>query len=196
MTKMINQTDIETLFLNARSQNGWLDKAVSETQITQIYDLLKFAPTAANCSPLRLVFIKSDDAKQRLKPLLDEGNIDKAMTAPVVAILAYDTQFYEQLPTLFPHTDARSWFAGKPEKIIQAGTTNATLQIAYFIMAARSIGLDCGPMGGFDAAGVDKEFFTDKAYKSLLICGVGYGDDSKVFPRSPRLDFSQTCTII
>lgn len=185
-----------TLFLNARSQNNWLDKSISNTQCQQIYDLMKYCPTAANCCPLRLTFIKSNDAKQRLKPHLDAGNIEKSMSAPAVVIFSYDTEFYEQLPYLFPHTDARSWFAGKPEKIKQSGTFNATLQIGYFILATRSIGLDCGPMGGFSNEGINSEFFTDGKQKSLLISGIGYGNETELFPRSPRLNFNQACQIV
>jgi len=157
---------------------------------------MKFGPTAANNCPARITFLKSEDSKNRLKPHLDEGNIDKTMSAPVVAIIGYDTEFYEKLPYLFPHTDARSWFAGKPEKIVASGSMNATLQAAYFMIAARSIGLDCGPMGGFNNEGVDSEFFSDGKTKTLLICSIGYGDKSKVFPRSPRLDFSEACKVI
>ena len=193
---MIDNNGLDDLFLQARSQNGWLDKSVSDKQIAQIYHLMKFAPTSANCCPARFTFIKSTQAKSRLKPHLDEGNIDKAMSAPVVAIIAYDTEFYEQLPTLFPHADARSWFVGKPDKITQSGISNATLQGAYLMLATRSIGLDCGPMGGFNAPTLDQEFYPDGKIKSLFLCGIGYGNPSKLFPRSPRLDFSQACKII
>lgn len=193
---MITKQDLDILFFNARSQNGWLDKNISDEQIQEIYNILKFAPTAANCSPLRITFIKSNDAKTRLKPHLDEGNIIKSMTAPAVAIFGYDMEFYEKLPKLFPHTDAKSWFAGKPDKIITSATTNSTLQAAYFIIAARSIGLDCGPMGGFNNQTLDNEFFPDGKIKSTFLCGIGYGDSSKVFTRSPRLDFNEACNII
>ncbi len=193
---MIDNNGLKTLFTQARSHNGWLDKPITTEQIQQIYDLLKFAPTSANCSPVRITFITSDNAKQRLKPHLDTGNIEKSMTAPATAIIAYDEEFYEKLPQLFPHNDARSWFVGHPEKITQAGTSNATLQAAYFMIAARSIGLDCGPIIGFDAQAVDKEFFANAKTKTLMICNIGYGDSSKLHPRSPRLDFDQACEII
>lgn len=193
---MIDNNGLKTLFTQARSHNGWLDKPITTEQIQQIYDLLKFAPTSANCSPVRITFITSDNAKQRLKPHLDTGNIEKSMTAPATAIIAYDEEFYEKLPQLFPHDDARSWFVGHPEKITQAGTSNATLQAAYFMIAARSIGLDCGPIIGFDAQAVDKEFFANAKTKTLMICNIGYGDSSKLHPRSPRLDFDQACEII
>ena len=193
---MLDSNSLDTIFRTARSQNGWLDRKVSDEQIHEIYELMKFGPTAANNCPARITFLKSEDSKNRLKPHLDEGNIEKTMSAPVVAIIGYDTEFYEKLPYLFPHTDARSWFAGKPEKIVASGSMNATLQAAYFMIATRSIGLDCGPMGGFNNEGVDNEFFSDGKTKTLLICGIGYGDESKVFPRSPRLDFSEACQVI
>jgi len=193
---MVDSNSLDTIFRTARSQNGWLDREVSDEQIHEVYELMKFGPTAANNCPARITFLKSEDSKNRLKPHLDEGNIDKTMSAPVVAIIGYDTEFYEKLPYLFPHTDARSWFAGKPEKIVASGSMNATLQAAYFMIAARSIGLDCGPMGGFNNEGVDSEFFSDGKTKTLLICSIGYGDKSKVFPRSPRLDFAEACKVI
>ncbi len=193
---MLNKDALDTLFRNARSQNGWLNKPVSKTQIQQIYELMKFGPTAANNCPARIAFVQSDEAKEKLKPHLDEGNIDKAMSAPVVAIIAYDTKFYEKLDKLFPHTDAKSWYEGKPEKIKSAGEMNATLQGAYFMLAARSVGLDCGPMGGFNAETLDQAFFSDGNTKSLFICAVGYGDEEKLFPRSPRLSFDEACQII
>lgn len=193
---MLSQDALKILFTAARSQNGWLDKLVNDEQIQRIYDLMKFCPTSANCCPLRLTFLKSKVAKLRLKPHLSEGNIQKSMTAPAVVIMTYDTKFYEQLPKLFPHTDAKSWFVGKPEKIKQAAHLNATLQIGYFILATRAVGLDCGPMAGFDTLGLDKEFFSDGKQKSILICGIGYGDESKILARSPRLNFEQTCQIL
>lgn len=193
---MLNEDTLDTLFRNARSHNSWLDKSVSKTQIQQIYTLMKFGPTAANNCPARITFVQSNKAKENLKPHLDKGNIDKAMSAPVVAIIAYDTQFYKKLDKLFPHTDARSWYEGKPKKIKSAGEMNATLQGAYFMLAVRSIGLDCGPMGGFNAETLDQTFFPDGKTKSIFICGIGYGDKEKLFPRSPRLDFDEACQII
>lgn len=193
---MLDNHTLETLFTNARSQNGWLDKVVSDEQIHQIYELMKFGPTAANNCPARITFIKTASAKERLKPHLDEGNVDKSMSAPVVAIISYDTEFYEKLPFLFPHTDAKSWYEGKPEKIKSAGEMNATLQGAYFMMAVRSIGLDCGPMGGFNNDTLDKEFFPNGKTKSIFLCAIGHGDETKIFPRSPRLPFEEACEII
>ncbi len=193
---MIAKQCLDTIFLSARSQNGWLDKTINDEQLRQIYNLLKFAPTAANCCPVRITFIKSKQAKKRLKPHLDAGNIEKSMTAPAVAIIAYDSEFYEKLPKLFPHTDAKSWFVGNPEKIKSAASMNATLQGAYFIIATRSIGLECGPMGGFNNASLDEEFFPNGKTKSIFLCGIGYGDSTKVFTRSPRLDFDEACEIV
>ncbi len=193
---MLSNNALNTLFLEARSQNGWLDTPVSDEQIQQIYELMKFGPTAANNCPARITFIKSDKAKEKLKAHLDEGNVEKSMSAPVVAIISYDTEFYEKLPFLFPHTDAKSWYEGKPEKIKSAAQMNATLQGAYFLMAARSVGLDCGPMGGFNNEALDQAFFPDGKTKSIFLCGIGHGDESKLFPRSPRLAFDEACEII
>lgn len=193
---MLSKNALNTLFLEARSQNGWLDTAVSDEQIQQIYELMKFGPTAANNCPARVTFVKSDKAKEKLKAHLDEGNVEKSMSAPVVAIISYDTEFYEKLPFLFPHTDAKSWYEGKPEKIKSAAQMNATLQGAYFMMAARSVGLDCGPMGGFNNEALDQAFFPDGKTKSIFLCGIGHGDESKLFPRSPRLAFDDACEII
>ncbi|MBW5290799.1 MAG: reductase RutE [Candidatus Ruthia sp. Asou_11_S2] len=193
---MLDKDTLDTLFRHARSHNGWLKQDISETQIHQIYELMKFAPTAANNCPVRITFVKSDDAKQRLKLHLDEGNIDKSMSAPAVAIISYDIEFYDKLPLLFPHTDAKSWYQGKPEKIKSAGEMNATLQGAYFIMATRAVGLDCGPMGGFNNETLDNEFFPNGKTKSIFLCGIGYGDHNKIFPRSPRLNFDEACEII
>ena len=193
---MLSKNALNTLFLEARSQNGWLDTPVSDEQIQQIYELMKFGPTAANNCPARVTFVKSDKAKEKLKAHLDEGNVEKSMSAPVVAIISYDTEFYEKLPFLFPHTDAKSWYEGKPEKIKSAAQMNATLQGAYFMMAARSVGLDCGPMGGFNNEALDQAFFPDGKTKSIFLCGIGHGDESKLFPRSPRLAFDEACEII
>jgi len=193
---MLDQNALDTLFINARSHNGWLDNNISDEQIHQIYELMKFAPTAANTCPARITFVKSVEAKEKLKAHLDEGNIEKAMSAPAVAIISYDTEFYEKLPYLFPHTDAKSWYEGKPDKIKAVGAMNATLQGAYFMMAARSIGLDCGPMGGFNNETLDQAFSPDGKTKSIFLCCIGHGDNSKIFPRSPRLSFDEACAII
>ncbi|MBT3277220.1 malonic semialdehyde reductase [Candidatus Thioglobus sp.] len=193
---MLDQNALDTLFIKARSHNGWLDTNISDDKIHQIYELMKYGPTAANNSPARITFVKSDSAKQKLKAHLDEGNIEKSMEAPVVAIISYDIEFYEKLGFLFPHTDAKSWYAGNDAKIKQAGEMNATLQGAYFMLAARSVGLDCGPMGGFNSQTLDEDFFPDGKTKSIFLCAIGQGDHSKIFPRSPRLSFDEACAII
>lgn len=193
---MLDQDALDTLFINARSHNGWLDQDVSDEQIQKIYELMKFGPTAANNCPARLTFVKSIQAKEKLKAHLDEGNVEKSMAAPVIAIISYDIEFYEKLPFLFPHTDARSWYAGNDAKIKQAGEMNATLQGAYFMLAARAAGLDCGPMGGFNNTTLDEAFFPDGKTKSIFICALGQGDESKIYPRGPRLSFDEACEII
>jgi len=193
---MLTDDALDTLFRKARSHNGWLDQDISEEQINQIYELMKFGPTAANTCPARITFIQSDNAKERLKPHLDEGNVEKAMSAPAVAIISYDTEFYEKLDYLFPHTDAKSWYEGKPDKIASVGSMNATLQGAYFMIAARSVGLDCGPMGGFNAEMLDQEFFPDGKTRSIFLCCIGHGDSTQIFSRSPRLSFDEACEII
>lgn len=192
----INQQSKDILFNDARTHNVWLDKDVSNEQLKAIYDLAKMAPSSANCQPLRVHFIRSDEAKQRLKPYLDKGNMEKTMKAPVVALLAKDMEFYEELPWLFPHTDARSWFAGNPEKIEFTATQNANIQAGYFILAARSLGLDCGPMAGFDRDGVNNEFFKGTTHKSVVLINLGYGDKSALHPRNPRPEFDKFCEII
>ncbi len=159
MRKELSSSELDILFRSARSYSRWTSASVSDEQCQQIYDLMKMGPTAANSCPARLLFIKSEAAKQRLKPHLNEGNVEKCMTAPVVAIIAMDLEFHERLPYLFPHTDARSWYAGNPEKIKAVADKNSTLQGAYFILAVRSLGLDAGPMSGFNNESLDKEFF-------------------------------------
>jgi 3-hydroxypropanoate dehydrogenase len=161
-----------------------------------IVDLAKLGPTSANCSPARFIFVKSREAKERLKPHLSEGNRDKTMKAPVCTIIGYDLDFYLHLPKLFPHADAKSWFAGNDEKIFDTAFRNGTLQGAYLIMAARALGLDCGPMSGFDNAAVDREFFAGTNIKSNFLCNLAYGDASVLFPRSPRFDFDEMAKII
>lgn len=192
----LNDQALDQLFRQARSHNGWQDTPVSDEQLSQIYDLMKMGPTAANSCPARLVFVRSDEAKQKLKACLDEGNIKKSMTAPVVAIIGMDMEFYEKLPKLFPHTDARSWFAGKPEKISKSAMRDSSLQGAYFMLAVRSLGLDAGPMSGFNPEKLDAAFFADGKVKSNFICAIGYGDESKLYPRGPRLDFDEACQIV
>lgn len=187
---------LDTIFRAARTANAWQDRPVSAELLHQIHDLMKFGPTSANSCPLRMLFLQSPAAKARLKPFLMESNIDKTMTAPVVAVLAMDMRFHEHLPFLFPHTDAKSWFEGNDELIAQTAFRNSSLQAGYFIVAARALGLDCGPMSGFDADGVNKEFFPDGRFKVNFICNIGYGDHTKTFARSPRFGFEQIAKVI
>lgn len=196
MTHALNDATLAQLFGDARTHNFWLDKPVSDDLLQSVYNQLKWAPTSANCSPARFTFIKSPEAKARLKPALSEGNREKTMNAPVTVIVSADFAFYDKLPELFPHTDARSWFAGNPALIESTAKRNSVLQGAYFILAARAMGLDCGPMSGFDNAAVDKEFFSGTNLKSDFLINLGYGDAAKLFPRSPRLSFADACSIL
>ncbi len=192
---MINQDALNQLFIEARTHSAWQDKKISKETLQQVFDLAKMAPTSANCSPMRLVFVQSTTAKEKLKPCLAPGNVEKTMTAPVTAIIAYDMEFYEQLPKLFPHVDARSWFVDNQELIERTAVINGSLQAAYFILAARAWGLDCGPMTGFDNAKVDEAFFKGTTFKSNILCNLGYGDVTALFPRSPRFEFADVCRI-
>jgi 3-hydroxypropanoate dehydrogenase len=196
MSELLSETALDLLFRHARTYNAWLPKPVSDEQLQQIHALAKFGPTSANASPMRLVFVKSPEAKAKLSPFMSEGNRAKTMEAPVTAIVATDHEFYEHLPMLFPHADARSWFVGNQPLIDTTAFRNATLQGAYVLLAARAIGLDCGPMSGFDNAGVDAAFFAGTAVKSNFLISIGYGDASRnLFPRSPRFAFDEVCQI-
>ncbi len=188
-------TALDQIFRTAHSFPGFLDRPVSAETLRATYDLMKWGPTTSNSQPCRIVFVTSPEAKRRLAPALSAGNHDKTMKAPATAILAYDMEFYENLPRLFPHTDARSWFAGKPEAIATAAFRNASIQGGYFIVAARALGLDCGPMSGFDNAKVDAAFFPDGRIKSNLLCNIGYGDPASIKPRNWRLSFDEACRI-
>ncbi len=196
MTGQIDQRALDQLFFAARSHNKWQDKPVSDDLLKQIVETMKWAPTSANQSPARILFLKSTEAKMRLKPHMMEGNVEKTVTAPVVAIIGHDNEFYEHLPFLFPHADAKSWFVGNQPFIERSSFQNGTLQVAYFILAARALGLDCGPMTGFNTAGVDAEFFAGTPVKSNVIVNLGYGDPTALFPRSPRFEFDQIAQII
>ena len=196
MSQAINNDTLRQLFLDARTHNKWQSKEVPDSLLHSIVETLKMGPTSGNCSPARFVFVKSEDAKERLKPHLSEGNREKTMQAPVCAIIGYDLDFDEHMPKLFPHTDARSWFAGKPDKIKETAFRNGTLQGAYLILAARLHGLDCGPMSGFDNEAVDKAFFAGTSVKSNFLCSIGYGDPSGMRPRSPRFSFDEIAKII
>ncbi len=192
----LDEHSLDLIFRTARTHNGWLNQPVSDELLRQVYDVMKWAPTSANSSPARILFIKSESAKQRLLPAMIPGNEEKTRTAPVTAIIAQDHEFYEKLPQLFPHADARSWFAGNQPLIDTTAFRNATLQGAYLILAARALGLDAGPMSGFDNAKVDEEFFNGTHIKSNFLINIGYGDAAKLFPRSPRLTFEEAAKIL
>ena len=193
---MLSTDSTDILFSKARSHKAWLDHDINDNQIKQIYNLLKFAPTSGNCCPARFTFMRSEESKQKMLPSLDQGNIDKVMSAPCVVIISYDTKFYESLSILSPHNDAKASFEGKENKIKNTAKFNSSLQGAYFIIATRSVGLDCCPMLGFNKEKLNQEFFPDKKNKAIFICGIGYGDESKLRPRAPRLDFEEACNIL
>jgi 3-hydroxypropanoate dehydrogenase len=192
----LSDAALDQLFRHARTHRWWQDRAVPEETLRAVADLAKLGPTSANSSPGRFVFVVSTEAKERLKPHLDAGNVRQTMSAPATVIVAYDNEFYERLGFLAPNSpDARSWFAGKPEAIERAGFQGSSLQGAYLIMAARALGLDCGPMGGFDRTGVDEAFFPDGRTKSNFLINLGYGLPEKLHPRQPRLAFEEFCRI-
>jgi 3-hydroxypropanoate dehydrogenase len=193
----ISEGCLRQIFEDARTHNKWHDKPITNEILEDVYNLMRFGPTSANCSPLRIFFLQSKEAKKRLKPHLAQGNIDKTMAAPVTALLAYDLEFYENLPELFPFAPAKSWFEGKPEFSAETAFRNSSLQGAYFIIAARACGIDCGPMSGFSSEGVDKEFFPEGRLKSNFLCNLGYGDPTGLpGPRAPRLSFDVACQIL
>ena len=194
--RKLSDEALDQLFRTARTYTSWLPQNVPADVLRELYELTKFGPTSSNCCPARFVFLTTPDAKARLVPALAAGNIDKTKSAPVNVIVAWDTAFYEQLPRLFPHRDMRSLFVGNPTVIAETGLRNSSLEGAYFILAARSLGLDCGPMSGFDAAKVNAEFFPDGMWKVNFLCNLGYGDASKLFPRGPRLTFDDACLLI
>lgn len=184
------------LFTEARTHSAWQDRSISTSVLHQIYDLLKMGPTSANSSPARFIFIQSHEAKEKLKPALSSGNIEKTMTAPVTVLVAYDQAFYEKLPTLFPHGDARSWFTSSPELAHETAFRNGSMQAAYFILACRSLGLDTGPMSGFNSTLVDQLFLADTTWKTNLLINIGYGIPEKLYDRLPRLPFDEACSIV
>jgi 3-hydroxypropanoate dehydrogenase len=208
---MVNDETLDLLFREARTHYAWLDRHVDDDTLQQLYDVLKWGPTSANSSPARIVFVRTPEAKERLRPALAPGNVTKVMTAPVTAIIAYDLQFYGKLPRLFPHNPAmRDRFASAPDLVEVTARRNSSLQGAYLILAARALGLDCGPLSGFDNAKVDEEFFgagtpcddCEQEFipaghvKSNFLCNLGYGDKTKLQPRLPRLAFNEACTIV
>jgi 3-hydroxypropanoate dehydrogenase len=186
---------LDQLFRGARTHNGFAIEAIADDTLHALYDLMKWGPTSANSCPVRIVFARSAEAKEKLRPALIPGNVDKTMAAPVTAIVGRDLDFFEHLPRLFPAADARSWFVGKPPLIEHTAMLNASLQGAYLIVAARALGLDCGPMSGFDSAKVDSAFFPGKNIKSFMLVNLGHGDPAKVYPRGPRFDFAEVCRI-
>ena len=210
MSQPLNNETLDILFRQARTHNSWLKKPVSDETLRQLYDLLKWGPTSANGLPMRVVFLRTPEAKERLRPALMPGNVEKTMAAPVTAIVAYDELFYEKMPVLFPHNPGmRDFFANSPELANVTAFRNGTLQGAYLILAARSVGLDCGPMSGFDNAKVDAEFFPAPVagegeddempagrIKSNFLCNLGYGDTAALDPRNPRIEFDEACTLL
>lgn len=210
MASRLSEDGLDLIFRSARTHGAWLDRPVSDAVLRELYELMKWGPTSANCCPARIVFLRTPEAKQRLLPALAPGNVEKTMAAPVTAIIGYDGRFYDRLPQLFPHTDARAWFVDNPELAEVTARRNSSLQGAYFMIAARALGLDCGPMSGFDAAKVDHEFFpattaqntfqleyfADSHVKTNFLCNLGYGDPAKLFPRSPRLEFEEACRLL
>ena len=204
MTKDLSCTGIDSLdtaaldllFENARTHNVWQDRTVSEIVLRRLFDLVKMAPTSMNISPARIIFVKTEQGKEKLKPALVSGNVEKTMTAPVCAIIGYDLDCWKQLPKLFPYKDMTSLFSNNPDFVLSTAFRNCSMQGAYLIMAARALGLDCGPMSGFDNDLVDKEFFPGTAVKSNFLCNIGYGRKEKLSDRAPRFNFEDVCQII
>jgi len=194
MAEALNPHALETLFTTARTHHCWQDRPVTDEQLQAVYELVKMGPTSANCSPARFCFVRSATGKEKLRPTLSSGNLAKTMSAPVTAIVAWDPYFYNQLPTLFPHADAKAWFASSPELTEETAFRNSSMQAAYLIHACRAMGLDTGPMSGFDRAAVDAAFFADSGWKSNLLINIGYGCPDKVYDRLPRLPFADACT--
>ena len=192
----LDDRSLDIIFREAHTHSNWLDKPVSDALLHQIYELMKWAPTSANSCPARFVFVRSAEAKQRLLPAMAPDNVEKTRTAPVTVIVGYDLEFYEKLPRLFPQTDARSWYAGNQPLIDKTAFRNGSLQGAYLLIAARALGLDAGPMSGFDNEKVDREFFAGTAVKSNFVINLGYGDSSKLYQRNPRLPFEEAAQIL
>jgi 3-hydroxypropanoate dehydrogenase len=191
----LDSAALDTLFLEARTHNKWTDQPVTDDELRSLFDLLKMAPTSANCSPGRFVFVRSQAGKEKLKPALSPGNVDKTMAAPATVIVAFDPLFYDHMPRLFPHADARPWFADNPDFAAETAFRNSSLQGAYLILAARALGLDAGPMSGFDKARVDAAFLSWRGWKSNFLINLGHGDPAGLFARSPRLDFDEACVL-
>jgi nitroreductase len=197
MTTTLDAAALDVLFRTARTQNKWLDKPVTADQLNAVYDLMKWGATSANCFPARVIFVHSQAERDRLATMVSGGNNEKVRTAGAVAIIGYDTKFYDKIPQLFPHApEAREWFANDETVAFMTGFRNGTLQGAYLMLAARALGLDCGPMSGFNNAAVDEAYFAGTNVKSNFLCALGYGDPAGLFPRSPRPDFAEVCSII
>lgn len=192
----VSEQALNRLFLEARTHSAWLAKPVSIELLRRAYELARLAPTSANSSPARFVFLTTASAKERLRPALAPMNVEKTITAPVTVIIAWDSEFHENLPKLFPHADMRSYFVGNQSLIHETAFRNSSLQAAYFILAIRSLGLDCGPMSGFDADKLNAEFFANGKWKVNFLCNVGYGDYSKLYPRNPRLEFEEAAIVL
>ncbi len=192
----LDEAALALLFTKARTHNGWLDREVPDALLREAVDLAKWGPTSANCLPMRIVFVRSREAKARLAPSLQPGNLEKTLAAPATAIVAHDLDFYEHLPRLYPVADARAWFAGNEALIEETAFRNATLQGGYFLLALRAVGLDAGPMSGFDKSKVDAEFFAGTKVKSNFLVNIGYGDPAKLYPRGPRFDFDEIARIV
>lgn len=192
----ISADALRQLFHDARTQNAWTDKPVSDGELERLVELMLLCPTSVNALPARIVFVRSKEAKEKLRPALSPGNVDKTMSAPVCAIVGYDTEFHHHLPKLFPHADAKSWFDGKPDFIEETAFRNSSLQGGYLILAARALGLDCGPMSGFDKAAVENAFFPDGKVKVNFLCNIGHGDPKGLFPRSPRPAFNDIAKVV
>tara|TARA_R110001599_G_scaffold353625_1_gene594384 strand:+ start:13274 stop:13864 length:591 start_codon:yes stop_codon:yes gene_type:complete len=195
MSQQLETKVLDQLFAEARTHNGWQSQPITDETLRQLYELLKMGPTSANCSPARFEFIRSDDGKKKLEPCLSSGNREKTMTAPVTVIVAYDEEFYERLPELFPHGDARSWFTGSLDVAYETAFRNSSMQAAYLILAARSLGLDTGPMSGFDPGQVNEAFFAGTSWKANLLINLGYGDPEKLYDRLMRLEFDDACRL-
>jgi len=196
MRDNLNKAGLDLMFHKARTQNSWHPKKVADEVLRAVYDLMKMGPTSANCSPARFIFVTTSEGKEKLKPTLSSGNLEKTMAAPVTAIIGYDTKFYDLLPELFPHANAKPWFTSIPAFAEETAFRNGSLQGAYLMMAARSLGLDCGPMSGFNVYNVNQTFWPEGQVKVNFMCNIGYGDDAKVFDRSPRLAFERVCQIV
>ena len=194
--RRLNDEALDLVFREARTHRKWIKRPDDNETIRAVYDLMRLGPTSANCAPARLVFIRSDRAKERLRPCLSPGNVEQTMSAPLTAIVGYDRRFYELLPRLYRQADARSWFAADERAAEMTAFRNSSLQGAYFMIAARSLGLDCGPMSGFDNAKVDAEFFPDGWIKSNFLCNLGYGDEAALEPRNSRLAFEEICAVL